>query len=166
MIANQALHSGRLRGHRPNRSSVVQQWEEGAQQLSPRPLPQIHQHHFQHPHPPRRRLRRRPGRLHNPPDRQHPVDLSIPSIVQLILRTPGPLTRRRGAAECTIAAALLPHRRRSPSSCQFRSLSRPQPIHTIVLMVSQTGKQAGQYPRRNGAAGSTGRVVRIKAVAV
>merc|ERR1712203_368750 len=143
----------------PNRSSVAQRWEGAAPRPSLRPLPPFHPPHFQHP----RRLRLR---LRRPPDRQHPVDLWIPSIAQLIPRTLGPPIRRHGAAETTTAAALQPHRRRSPSSCQFHSLSRRRPIRTIAPMVSQTGRPVGQCPRRSGAAESTARAARIKAVAV
>jgi len=112
--------------------------------------------------------------LSHPPDRRHLVDLWIPSIALLIRRTLGPPIRRHGAAETTTEAALPPHRRhspspcrlRSPSSCQLRSLLRHRPIRTTALMVSPTGKQAGQCPKKNGAAKSMARVVRLKAVAV
>ena len=163
MIANRVSHSGRLLGLQPNRSSVAQRWEGAAPQLSLRPLPPFHPHHFQHPRLLRRRLRHR---LSLPQDRQHPADQWIPSTAQLILRTLGPPLRGSGAAESTTAAALQPRRRRSPSSCQFRSLSRHRPIRTIAPMVSQIGKQVGQWERRSGAAESTARVVRTKAVDV
>merc|ERR1712154_728431 len=48
----------------------------------------------------------------------------------------------------------------------LRSLSPDRLILTIAPMVSQIGWRVGQWQRRNGAAESTARVVRIKAVAV
>merc|ERR1711992_276540 len=103
-----------------------------------------------------------------PHDRQHPVDLWIPSTAQSILKTLGPPIRRSGAAGSTTAAALNQSscQLRSPLLCQLRSLSPDRLILTIAPMVSQIGKQVGQWQRRNGAAESTARVVRIKAVAV
>merc|ERR1712032_357512 len=63
------------------------------------------------------------------------------------------------------AAALQRQRRHSPSSCQFLSQSRHQPIRTTAPMVSRIGKQVGQWQRRSGAAESTARAVRTKAAA-
>merc|ERR1711920_136936 len=82
-----------------------------------------------------------------------------------ILRTLGLPTRRSGAAESTIAAALQPHRRCSPSSRQLRCRSG-RPILTTAPMVSQIGWRAGQCLKRNGVAESTARAARIKAAAV
>merc|ERR1711920_427434 len=143
-IANRVSHSGRLIGLQPNRSSVARRWEGAALQLSLRPRPPFLPHHFQHPRQLRRRLRHR---LSLPQDHQHPVDLWIHSTAQSILRTLGLPIRRSGAAESTTAAALQPHRRCSPSLCQLRSLSR-RPILTIAQMVSQTGKQVGQWQKK------------------
>merc|ERR1712174_70406 len=80
-------------------------------------------------------------------------DQWIPSIAQLIPRTLGTPTRRSGAAAFTTSAAL------SPSFCQLLCPSRQRhpPILTTVPMVSPTGKQAGQCPRRSGAAESMAR---------
>jgi len=156
--ANWASRSGRPPGLQPNRSSAARRWEGAAvPQLSLCQLSRFHPHHFQLP----RRLHRR---LRLPQDRQHPVDQWILSTVQLIPRTLGPPTRKHGAAESIIAVALQPHRR--PSSCQLRCLSHDRPILTIAPMVSQIGKQVGQWPRRSGAAESTARVVPTKAVGV
>merc|ERR1711920_162743 len=58
------------------------------------------------------------------------------------------------AAEFTTVAAL-----------QRQLLCRPS-IRTIAPMVSQIGKQVGQWAKRSGAAESTVRAVRIKAAAV
>merc|ERR1712039_445810 len=87
--------------------------------------------------------------LRDPPALQYLLDLWIPSTAQLMSGTLGPPIRRTGAAESTTAAGShshLPHR----------------PIRTIAPMVSQIGKQVGQWARRSGAAESTARVVRTK----
>jgi len=149
-----ASHSGRPIGLQPNRSSAAQRWDGAAPQHSL--LPRLHPHHFRHPHRLRRRLRRLPQ------DRQLPADQWILSTAQLIRRTLGRPTRKSGAAESTTSVALQPHHR--PLSCQPHSLSH-QPILSIALMASRIGKRVGQCPRRSGAAESTARAARIKAVA-
>jgi len=156
-IASRASHSGRPIGLQPSRNSAARRWDGVAPQLSLRNLPRFHRHHFQRPRRLRRQLRRR---LSLP---QHPAGQWIPSTVQLIPRTLGLPIRKRGAAESTTAVALQPQRR-SPLSCQPHNRSH-QPILSIALMASRIGKQVGQCPRRSGAAESTARVVRIKAVA-
>merc|ERR1712113_499357 len=107
-----------------------------------------------------RRLHRqlRHGLRLQPQDRQHPADQWIPSTVPSIPWTAGPPTRKRGAAESTTSVALSP-------SCQSHSLLY-RPILTIALTASQIGRLVGQWPKRSGAAESTARAVRIKAVAV
>merc|ERR1712014_166743 len=157
MTAKWALHSGRPLGLQPNRSSAAQRWEEAAApQRSLRRLPHLHRHHFQHLRRLHRQLRLQPQ------DRQHPADQWIPSTVPSIPWTVGPPTRKRGAAESTPSVALSP-------SCQFHSQSHSllyRPILTIALTASQIGRLVGQWPKRSGAAESTARAVRIKAVAV
>merc|ERR1740129_1047186 len=86
---------------------------------------------------------------------------------------PAMLRRLRINGELRSGHAVVPSPALTPSSCQLRSpllcqlRSLPDRlILTIAPMVSQIGKQVGQWQRRNGAAESTARVVRIKAVAV
>jgi len=94
-----------------------------------------------------------------------------------IQRTPGRQTRRPGAAAFTTAVAHPQRLLRCLSRCLRRCLRRCRclsrcrclrlnrlcqrglQILTIALMASQTGRLAGQFQRKSGAAGFTARAV-------
>merc|ERR1712119_36840 len=95
-------------------------------------------------------------------DLQHPEGLWILSIALLTQRTLGLLIRRSGAAASTMWVARNRSSCRNLWSCQRLSCQPGRPILTIAPMVSQIGWQAGLWRRRSGAAGSMGRVARIR----
>jgi len=149
MPASERLQN--CRGPKRRRITAVQQWGVVAR-LQPcrRPRRQSRPLRFPHRHP-----RRRPRlceRLGHPRPRRHP-DLLIRTTARWECTRFGTEPSRRGAAIIIISAvSRLKHRARQ--------------IPTIARMDSQTGRQAGLWPRRSGVAEFMERDARIKAVVV